>query len=80
MTDPTPPIVIFEGDDVVVYTTIAFARRSIEAEDVKDAVYQAFDSEGRALRLVAYGTIVSIEVPTGGDLIRRSSIVDCANT
>ena len=63
MVEAMPPIVIEESGDIEVYPTVETARRAIEAIDVLDGIYKAFDSDGRSLLLVAYGNLVSIEVP-----------------
>lgn len=71
MLSATPPIVI-DGDGCFdVYATVAEACSWLEAVDVDDGLYEAFDSEGHPLRLVTDGNIVSIELPT-------DSIVDSA--
>jgi hypothetical protein len=62
MTNPTPPILIDEAGYFDIYPSVVVARRAIEAEDVANGVYEAFDSEGRPLLLVAHGNLVSIEL------------------
>lgn len=68
MSEATPPIVIIEGRDIRVYQSIAEASLELEAIDVIDGVYQAFDANGRRLRLVTNGILVSIEVPQDSPL------------
>jgi hypothetical protein len=71
-----PPIVVMEGNDLVVYATLALACHQLEAVDVNDGVYEAFDSEGRPLRLLTHGIVVSAELapnstPSPEELERR---------
>ena len=63
MAEAKPPIVIDEDGYLEVYPTVAMARRAVEGLDVIDGVYDAFDSDGRPLLLVAYGNLVAIELP-----------------
>jgi len=64
MADPAPPIVIDGDGQIEVYQTVLEARRAVEVVDVADGLYQAFDSEGCPLRLVAHGDLVLIELPS----------------
>ena len=47
----TPPIFVAEGDDVFAFRTIDDAQQALEAIDVEDGVYLAWDSTGRVLAL-----------------------------
>jgi hypothetical protein len=47
----TPPIVVAEGPDVMVFRTRGDAERLVEARDVVGGIYRAWDGSGRALRL-----------------------------
>ena len=71
-----PPIFVWETGDLTCFATVADAQISLEAIDVKDGAYIAFDAEGRRLRL-------STQVErTGGFLFPNSPIervvIDCA--
>jgi hypothetical protein len=46
-----PPIVVAEGNDVSVYRSLADVSRSLEAVDVDDGVYEAWDAPGHRLLL-----------------------------
>lgn len=63
MADAIPPIVIYGDGLCEVYPTIAVACQAVEAIDVNDDLYEAFDSTGSPLLLVTHGNLVSIEVP-----------------
>ncbi len=63
MADAVAPIVL-DGDGLFeVYPTVALARSYVEAEDVNDGVFEAFDSEGRRLLFQTHGNLVWLEVP-----------------
>jgi len=53
--DPTAPIIIADGRDVVAYRTAADAALALEGPDVLDGTYQGFDARGRVLRLESEG-------------------------
>ena len=59
-----PPIIVAEGLDVVIFDTVRDAEMKIEAEDVD--VFEAWDSEGLKLRVVANPPSVRI-LPASGD-------------
>ena len=66
MTTAIPPIIVIEdGGYIEVYPTVVEATRSVEAEDIPGGVESAFDSTGLALRFIAHGTTVSLEVVEG---------------
>ena len=44
-----PPIVVNEGNDVILFDSIERAEQSIEASDVTHNVYHIFDSNGAQL-------------------------------
>jgi hypothetical protein len=46
-----PPIVASEGTDLWFYDTVVAAERDLEATDVREGVYEVFDSRGRPLDL-----------------------------
>jgi hypothetical protein len=62
---PDPPIVTDDTGDIAVYLTVADACADIEAVDVRDGVYEVFDSRGRRLRIDAESEVVSIRVDPG---------------
>ena len=47
----TPPIVIAEGMDVMIFRSRSDAEKSIEARDVVGATLRAWDASGQPLRL-----------------------------
>jgi hypothetical protein len=49
MTTVTPPIVLVDGLDVQFFSSIEAAEGWMEAIDVENGVYHAYDSRGRAL-------------------------------
>lgn len=51
-SDIVPPIIISESGDLWIYKSPDNALRSVEAIDVRQGLYEAFDSTGRALNLV----------------------------
>jgi hypothetical protein len=57
MTDPTIsyPLIIVEGLDVSLFSSIPEAERKLEGIDVAHGSYRGFDAEGRALQLTARG-------------------------
>ena len=63
MADAIPPIVIYGDGLCEVYPAIAVACQAVEAIDVNDGLYEAFDSTGTPLLLVTHENAVSIEVP-----------------
>jgi hypothetical protein len=50
--DIQPPIVAREGGDLWFYESVEEAERDLEASDVRDGVYEVFDSRGYPLDLV----------------------------
>jgi hypothetical protein len=68
MATITPPILI-DGDGFFdVYSTVGEACSWLEAEDVEDGLYEAFDSVGHSLRLFTVGRFVRMDLPTDSDL------------
>jgi hypothetical protein len=57
------PIVIDENGDITVYSSAEQARRSLEAIDVRDNAYEAFDATGLRLVLTAEGDVVLPFIP-----------------
>jgi len=56
------PLVCAEGWDIGVFDSPRDLERAVEALDVKDGIYECFDSEGVVLRLcVSRGDRVSVE-------------------
>jgi len=64
MREAVPPIVVVEGHDLTVHSTAADACLWMEPIDVQQGVFEAFDSEGRELSIVAQGDRVSLELPS----------------
>jgi hypothetical protein len=63
MVDAIAPIVI-DGDGLfAAFPTAASACSYVEAEDVNDGLFEAFDSEGRRLLFQTHGNLVWLEVP-----------------
>jgi hypothetical protein len=62
VSEPIPPILIDGDGHFRVYPTIAIACQDVEAVDVNDGLYEAFDSEGRVLSLVVHENRVALEV------------------
>lgn len=50
--DVKPPIVVIEGDDVGVYPSQGAMSRHVEPIDVRDGIFEFYDSEGCLLRAV----------------------------
>jgi hypothetical protein len=57
-----PPIVIDDHGDIAFYPTVEAASIEMEAIDVLDAAYEAFDSHGRRLSLIVDEGLVSIRL------------------
>ena len=73
ITHAIAPFVVAEGRDVVIHESIEDAERSLEAADIIDDVYRAFDAVGRRLVLRAVsrrpdrrGPEVEIELAADG--------------
>lgn len=66
MQHPTPPIFVNEHGDLGVYATAEDAQHDLEAIDVNNKEYVAYDAEGRLLRLETPGdeVLVSLAEPT----------------
>ena len=62
---PVPPIVTDESGDIEVYPSVASACMELEAIDVLDGAYEAFDSRGYRLRIDAVRDIVSVVLEPG---------------
>lgn len=52
------PLFVFEGDDLHVYPSVEDACGDLEAIDVRENVYEAFDSEGFEVELLTSGWLV----------------------
>lgn len=55
VTDVTWPVVLFDGGDLGMYASYSDLNGYIEALDVEDGVYEAYDSAGRPLDLLTQG-------------------------
>jgi hypothetical protein len=62
VTDPLPPIVIVGDGDFAVNATLSAASISVEAVDVNNRLYEAFDSTGRQLQFRTHGDSVRLEL------------------
>lgn len=62
MISVVSPILVFDhkGDDLAVYPSLMDAERHLEAIDVRNNEYEAFDAEGRLLRLTTENETVRI--------------------
>ncbi len=59
---PLPPIVLDDSGDIQVFPSVEAACREIEAIDVKEGVYEAFDTRGRRLYLSVDGDRVTADL------------------
>jgi hypothetical protein len=59
---PIAPIFIADGDDITVFASIEDAEKYVEAGDVHDGIYEAWDAQGRVLSLEA-DTITRFNAP-----------------
>jgi len=65
-----PPIVVAEGRDVRLFSSVEEAARALEGPDVLDGIYEAYDATGFCLELTSrggpedYSATVSLRVPT----------------
>lgn len=57
---PIPPIVSDENGDINLYPSVEDAEQYMEAIDVRDGVYEVFDSIGNRLAVSAEGETVRI--------------------
>lgn len=73
---PIPPIVSDENGDINLYPSVEDAEKYMEAIDVRDGVYEVFDSIGNRLAVSAEGETVRIALdprqpPEPGELAGR---------
>jgi hypothetical protein len=67
------PFVLVEGRDVSLHPSLEALTSHVEAQDVRDGVYEAFDSEGRQVRLAAPSDLSAVTAEQGdpaGDRLR----------
>jgi hypothetical protein len=65
LEDASLPIVLFEDrTELHVFPSIELACRYVEAIDVEDGIYEAFDGGGRAIQLLTHGPVVFADWPT----------------
>jgi hypothetical protein len=70
LDDATMPIVVFEDrTELHLYSSVLEACRNIEAIDVQDGVYEAFDGRGRRIQLLTHGRVVMGEWPTESEVV-----------
>jgi len=72
------PVVLDDAGDLTAHLSISGARQYVEAIDVEDGAYEAFDATGRRLRVYVDGEVVRM-VPANGaepdeDELRRRLI------
>jgi len=70
-----PPIIIVDGHDVSIYDSVEEAQVQLEAIDVRNGEYRAYDAEGRllAMDIVAEKKRVLLGlIPTDVELVRMS--------
>lgn len=48
-----PPIIVYNWGDMLLFGSVEAAEQALEAIDVENGEYLAFDSEGRLLELIA---------------------------
>ncbi|MDR6689133.1 hypothetical protein J2X55_000032 [Microbacterium sp. 1154] len=70
------PMIRDDAGDLTAHLSISGARQYVEAADVEDGVYEAFDATGRRLRLYVDGEVVRMvpatdAEPDEGELRRR---------
>lgn len=62
------PIIVLEGNDVALYSTVAALTTALEAPDVEDATYDVFDAAGYPVLLgVSSGQPKRVVVRAVGD-------------
>ena len=67
------PFVLVEGRDVSLLPSLEALTSHVEAQDVRDGLYEAFDSEGRQVRLEAPSDLSAVTAEQGdpaGDRLR----------
>lgn len=63
-----PPIIIVEDGDLQLYPSARDAALDLEAMDVRDGIYTAYDSEGRLLKLgIKADKSESVTIEPGGE-------------
>ena len=55
-----PPVIIVEGDDILMFESADAAERYLEPVDVAAGTYSAYDAEGRKLEILTDGRIVQV--------------------
>lgn len=75
LSRPIPPIFVVENGDLNVYALIENAQNDLEAIDVNDGIYAAYDAKGRLLRLETQDNHVIISLaeykPTHADELEQ---------
>jgi hypothetical protein len=61
------PIFIFEGEDFGCYENLQDASRSLEAIDVINDIFRAYDSEGKLLKLSAKDKFDTVDISLAED-------------
>lgn len=65
----TPPIIILEGGDLYIEESLESAEAALEAVDVKDGIYTAYDSAGRLLAV----SVTTKQVPIFWNLFKATT-------
>jgi hypothetical protein len=66
MSNLMSPFFVFDGNDLVVLATLKGIQLELEAIDVKHGIYDAFDAQGRRLRLETDGKNIKISLGEEG--------------
>lgn len=61
------PFVLVEGLDVSLWPSLEALTNTVEAQDVRDGVYEAFDADGRVVRLAATTDSSRVTAELGGE-------------
>ena len=67
------PFVLVEGQDVSLHPSLDALTSLVEAQDVRDGVYETFDAEGREVKLAAATDLSAVTAAPGdqaGDRLR----------
>lgn len=65
--EPAEPVVLVEGNDVNVFASVRGLLGYVEASDVRDGAYEAFDATGRSIVLAAASDRGPVTYTTGPD-------------
>ena len=65
------PFIVVEGRDVSMFPSLADLTGWVEATDVRDGIYQAFDAQGRVIELAAKSDVSAVTAKAGEPAIER---------